>query len=68
MLCGDHGALLCIQLKQISLGVVLVLCFSIGLAITMVSAGVLAALSVKHIGNRWSGFSAFARQAQYASV
>src|SRR6267378_3952041 len=35
--------LLCIQLKQISLGFVLVLCFGIGLAITMVSAGVLAA-------------------------
>lgn len=59
--------LLCIQLKEISLGVVLVLCFSIGLAVTMVSAGVLAALSIKHIGNRWSGFSAFARRAPYAS-
>lgn len=59
--------LLCIQLKQISLGVVLVLCFSIGLALTMVSAGVLAALSVKHVATRWSGFSAFARRAPYAS-
>ena len=59
--------LLCIQLKEISLGVVLVLCFSIGLAATMVSAGVLAALSIKHIGSRWSGFSAFARRAPYAS-
>jgi nickel/cobalt exporter len=59
--------LLCIQLKQISLGVVLVLCFSIGLAITMVSAGVLAALSVKHVSSRWSGFSAFARRAPYFS-
>ena len=59
--------LLCIQLKQISLGIVLVLCFSLGLALTMVSAGVLAALSVKHIASRWSGFSAFARRAPYAS-
>jgi len=59
--------LLCIQLKQISLGVVLVLCFSIGLALTMVSAGVLAALSVRHVAKRWSGFSAFARRAPYAS-
>jgi nickel/cobalt transporter (NicO) family protein len=59
--------LLCIQLKQISLGVVLVLCFSIGLALTMVSAGVLAALSVKHVATRWSGFSSFARRAPYAS-
>jgi nickel/cobalt exporter len=59
--------LLCIQLKQLSLGVVLVLCFSIGLALTMVSAGVLAALSVKHVASRWSGFSAFARRAPYVS-
>jgi nickel/cobalt exporter len=59
--------LLCIQLKQISLGVVLVLCFSIGLAVTMVTAGVVAALSVKHVASRWSGFSAFARRAPYAS-
>jgi nickel/cobalt exporter len=59
--------LLCIQLKQLSLGVVLVLCFSIGLALTMVSAGVLAALSVKHMASRWSGFGAFARRAPYAS-
>jgi nickel/cobalt exporter len=59
--------LLCIQLTQLSLGVVLVLCFSIGLALTMVSAGVLAALSVKHVASRWSGFSAFARRAPYAS-
>jgi nickel/cobalt exporter len=59
--------LLCIQLKQISLGVVLVVCFSIGLALTMVSAGVLAALSVEHVSKRWSGFSAFARRAPYAS-
>lgn len=59
--------LLCIQLKQLSLGVVLVLCFSIGLALTMVSAGVLAALSVNHVAKRWSGFSTFARRAPYAS-
>jgi nickel/cobalt exporter len=59
--------LLCIQLKQLSLGFVLVVCFSIGLALTMVSAGVIAALSVKHVASRWSGFSAFARRAPYAS-
>jgi len=60
--------LLCIQLKQFSLGFALVVCFSIGLALTMVSAGVLAALSVKHVASRWSGFGAFARQAPYASA
>lgn len=59
--------LLCIQLKQISLGVLLVLCFSIGLALTMVTAGILAALSVKHVASRWTGFATFARRAPYAS-
>ena len=60
--------LLCIQLKQFSLGFALVVCFSVGLALTMVSAGVLAALSVKHVAGRWSGFGAFARRAPYASA
>ncbi|MCJ2086695.1 nickel/cobalt efflux transporter [Methylobacterium sp. E-005] len=59
--------LLCIQLKQLSLGFVLVVCFSIGLALTMVSAGVLAALSIRHVQTRWSGFSDFARRAPYIS-
>ena len=60
--------LLCIQLKQFSLGFVLVLCFGIGLAITMVSAGVLAALSVRHVERHWSGFSRFAHRAPYLSA
>lgn len=59
--------LLCLQLKKITLGVVLVLCFSIGLALTMVSSGVLAALSVQHVSKRWSGFGDFARRAPYLS-
>ncbi|ACB24520.1 MULTISPECIES: nickel/cobalt efflux transporter [Methylobacterium] len=60
--------LLCIQLKQFGLGFALVVCFSVGLALTMVSAGVIAALSVRHVATRWSGFSAFARRAPYASA
>ena len=59
--------LLCLQLKQIALGATLVLCFSIGLALTMVASGVLAALSVKHVSKRWSGFGAFAQKAPYFS-
>jgi nickel/cobalt exporter len=59
--------LLCLQLKQFSLGVALVLCFSIGLAITMVTAGVIAALSVRHASRHWSGFGAFAQRAPYFS-
>lgn len=60
--------LLCIQLKQFSLGFVLVLCFGIGLAITMVSAGVAAALSLRHVERHWSGFSRFAHRAPYFSA
>jgi len=61
--------LLCLQLKQIALGAGLVLCFSIGLAATMVSVGVIAALGVQHAERRWSGaFSAFAKRAPYASA
>lgn len=60
--------LLCIQLRQFSLGFTLVVCFGIGLAITMVSAGVLAALSMRHLERNWSGFSGFARRAPYVSA
>lgn len=59
--------LLCLQLKKITLGAVLVLCFSIGLALTLVVSGALAALSVKHVSKRWSGFGTFARRAPYVS-
>lgn len=44
--------LLCLQLKEIPLGAALVLCFSIGLAITLVTVGALAALSVRHASRR----------------
>jgi nickel/cobalt exporter len=60
--------LLCIQLKQFSLGFALVLCFGIGLAATMVSAGVVAALGIRHVERRWSGFTRFAHRAPYVSA
>ncbi|TYL80379.1 nickel/cobalt efflux transporter [Bradyrhizobium cytisi] len=60
--------LLCIQLKQFSLGFVLVLSFGVGLAITMVSAGVLAALSLRHVERHWGGFSRYAHRAPYVSA
>ena len=59
--------LLCLQLKKIALGATLVLCFSIGLAMTMVASGALAALSVKHVSKRWGGFGGFAQKAPYFS-
>lgn len=59
--------LLCLQLKAFTLGAVLVLCFSIGLAVTMVAAGVIAALSVRQVSKRWSGFGEAVRRAPYWS-
>lgn len=59
--------LLCLQLKQFTLGFVLVLCFSIGLAITLVVVGAAAALSVHQATKRWSWFGTFARRAPYFS-
>ncbi|KFC64628.1 High-affinity nickel-transporter [Bosea sp. LC85] len=59
--------LLCLQLKEFTLGFTLVLCFSIGLAITLVTVGAAAALSVRHATERWSWFSTFARRAPYFS-
>ena len=50
-----------------ALGAVLVLCFSIGLALTMVTSGVIAALSVKHVSKRWSGFGEIVRKAPFVS-
>ena len=59
--------LLCLQLKEFTLGFVLVMCFSIGLAITLVTVGAVAALSVRHATSRWSWFSTVARRAPYVS-
>ena len=45
---GDPVLLLCLQLRAFTLGFVLALCVSIGLAITLVAVGVTAALGVPH--------------------
>lgn len=59
--------LLCLQLKKIALGATLVLSFSVGLALTMMASGVLAALSMRQVSSRWGGFGEFARKAPYFS-
>ncbi|TJZ67446.1 nickel/cobalt efflux transporter [Chitiniphilus eburneus] len=59
--------LLCLQLKQLTLGASLVLCFSIGLALTLVLSGSLAAISVRHASRRWRGFGELARRTPYFS-
>lgn len=59
--------LICIQLKAITLGATLVISFSVGLALTLVTVGVGAAISVQHVAKHWSGFSHMARKAPYLS-
>jgi nickel/cobalt exporter len=48
-------------------GAALVLCFSIGLALTLVTVGVVASLGMRHASERWSWFGMLARRAPYAS-
>lgn len=59
--------LLCLQVKEVALGAVLVLCFSLGLAITLVSVGAAAAIGARQASNRWPWFGAVARRAPYLS-
>ncbi|WDF75189.1 nickel/cobalt efflux transporter [Novosphingobium sp. KACC 22771] len=59
--------MLCLQLHRVALGAVLVAGFSVGLALTMVASGVLAALSLRHLEKRWSGFGDAVRKAPLIS-
>ena len=59
--------LICLQLKRIALGFTLVASFSIGLALTMVTTGVLAAWSVQHAQRKFRGFGEAMRRAPYVS-
>jgi nickel/cobalt exporter len=59
--------LLCLQVKEITLGAALVLCFSIGLAITLVAVGVVAALGVGRIAQKSTWFSTITARAPYFS-
>ena len=60
--------LICLQLKKFALGFVTVLAFSLGLAITLVTVGAVAALSAQHVTKRFKGLERFARKAPYASA
>ncbi|KAA0945998.1 MULTISPECIES: nickel/cobalt efflux protein RcnA [unclassified Pseudomonas] len=59
--------LLCLQVKEVTLGGVLVLCFSIGLALTLVTVGAAAAIGARQASNRWPWMGAVARRAPYLS-
>jgi ABC-type nickel/cobalt efflux system permease component RcnA len=59
--------LVCLQLKRFSLGIAMVLAFSVGLALTLVTVGALAAWSLHHAERRFSGLGAVARKLPYLS-
>jgi nickel/cobalt exporter len=59
--------LLCLQVKEVALGGMLVLCFSVGLAITLVAVGAAAAIGAKQASSRWPWLGAVARRAPYLS-
>ncbi|WP_073526856.1 nickel/cobalt efflux protein RcnA [Pseudomonas fluorescens] len=59
--------LLCLQVKEVALGGMLVLCFSIGLALTLVTVGAAAAIGAKQASNRWPWLGTVARRAPYLS-
>ncbi len=59
--------LLCLQVGKFGLGAALVLCFSVGLALTLVLAGAGAALGARHVSMRWPGLDALASRAPYFS-
>jgi nickel/cobalt exporter len=59
--------LVCLQLKRFALGIAMVLAFSVGLAITLVATGALAAWGVRHAEKRFIGFGSVARKLPYIS-
>jgi nickel/cobalt exporter len=59
--------IICLQLKHFTLGFALVLAFSIGLALTLVATGSIAAWSVRHAERRFREFGSFARRLPYLS-
>lgn len=59
--------LLCLHLGQVSLGITLVSAFSIGLALTLVTVGMLAAVSLRYVSQRSSRFDGLMARAPYVS-
>jgi len=59
--------IVCMQVKQYTLGFALVAAFSFGLALTMVTVGSVAAWSVQHAEKKFTGFGNLMRKAPYIS-
>lgn len=59
--------LICLQLKQVSLGMAMVGAFSLGLAATLVAVGLVAAWGTRAAAGSWAGFGRFAERLPYFS-
>jgi len=59
--------IICLQLKEFSLGFGIVAAFSLGLALTMISVGVLASWGFKKLAEKSGWFSRVAARAPYVS-
>ncbi|MDB6454070.1 nickel/cobalt efflux transporter [Falsirhodobacter sp. 20TX0035] len=59
--------LICLQLREFSLGAVMVLCFSLGLALTLVTVGVVASLGSRKARGRFPWLAKIAGRAPYLS-
>ena len=59
--------IVCMQVKQYSLGFALVAAFSFGLVVTMVTVGAVAAWSVQHAEKKFTGLGNLMRRAPYFS-
>ena len=60
--------LICIQLKQLTLGVVMVAAFSVGLALTLVGIGMAASLASKKAATTWPWLDRTAQKLPYLSA
>ena len=61
--------MICLHLKRFTLGIAMVASFSLGLAISLVSVGVIAAWGARHVGKRFGNgkFGDIARKMPYFS-
>lgn len=59
--------LVCLQVKRFTLGFSMVAAFSLGLAITLVTVGVIAAWGIRRVAKKSGGFGLLAQRAPYVS-
>ncbi|WP_262297633.1 nickel/cobalt efflux transporter [Microvirga sesbaniae] len=60
--------LICLQLRAFTLGIGMVAAFSVGLAITLVTVGIVAAWGTRALRTRWSGLEEWGERLPYISA